>query len=411
LAFLFIISSFIIFIKHDSYSGKRKEYCLIFSSVLFLLGLFSKEATLAFPALLILYDYFFIFKQEGRKLFANAWGRYRWHLLSVGVYAAAWISLKGTSGIISSQYPYPGGSFYSNMLTMSWVLATYIRWLVLPINIHPFLPENNPAYTLYSVFDPRAFFSLTLVILFLAAAFVVRKKKSSISFSLFWFFILLLPVSNIVPISCVIAGRYLYAPMAGFCIALTVMLCEIYNSKSRLFTENFFKRLAGSAVLIMLISYFMFTIIGNLTWKNNIILWQELVETSPQNPQAHINLANQFRNLGLFEQALNEYRTAIGLDQNLPEAYNQLGIALGASGRYAEAAGCFEKAIEIDNKYLCAYNNLAVNYIYMKEPDKARVILERALKVDPEYSTARLNLNKLNDINNFPKAQAKTGPK
>jgi hypothetical protein len=319
LVFLFSISSFIFFIKRDSVrSGGSGALCMLFSSGLYLLALFSKESALVLPILLALYDYFFVFKQNARELFLKAWKRYFWYVPPILIYAAAWIALKGPGGIICGQYPYPGGSFYTNILTMAGVFSTYVSWLLIPVNIHAFLPENDPAYTLHSFYDPRAFFSVALVILLFAAALAARRKYKLVSFSIFWFFITLAPVSNVIPISCLIASRYLYLSSCGFCIGLAVVLTEAYRFRKGLASGRLFREMSVLAAAVILACYFMFTAIRSLAWKNNIVVWQELTEASPDNPQAHINLANQFRGLGLFDAAFDEYRIAVSLDPAIP---------------------------------------------------------------------------------------------
>lgn len=398
-AFLFLISAFIFYIKRSLAGAKKDGWCLILSTALFLLALFSKETALVFPGIIILYDYFFVFKQKWRELFVSALSRYLGYGLAVIFYLAVWISLKGPGGVFSGEYPYPGGSLYTNLLTMSKVIATYIFWLILPINIHAILPENNPAFTLYSIFKPEAFFSLILIIFLLTIAFFIGKRRKEISFFIFWFFIFLLPTSNIIPISCVIASRYLYIPMVGFCVGLAVTLFKIYNLKSQFFSARLLKKFARNTAIIILTFYFIFTAIGNLAWKNNIVVWQELVESSPENPQAHINLGSQFSRIKLFDLAINEYQIALRLNPNLPQAYNHWGMALGAQARYSEAANCFKKAIQIDKKYVCAYNNLAVNYVYINKLSEARIIWMKILEFDPEYKEAKRNLEKLKQLN------------
>ncbi len=395
LAFLFLASAFILFIKQDASGGRKKSLYLILSAGLFLLALFSKEEALVFPVILVLYDYLFVFKQKWQGLFTRAAPRYLGYALAAIFYLAVWTTLKGARGVFSAEYPYPGGNFYTNFLTMSKVVVTYIFWLILPVNIHAILPENEPAFILHSIFNPEAFFSIILIILLLAVAFIIRKKLKEISFSILWFFILLLPVSNIIPISCVIAARYLYLPMAGFCIGLAVILFKIYNFKGKFFSSRLLKKFSRYTVVIILIFYFIFTAIRNLAWKNNIIVWQELVESSPGNAQAHINLGNQFKRIKLFDSAVNEYRIALKLNPGLAEAYNYWGMALGAQARYVEAANCFRKAIEIDKKYVCAYNNLAVNYVYMNKWDEASMAWMKVLEIDPENKEANHNLEKL----------------
>ncbi len=395
LVFLFCVSSFILYIKHDSFQGGKKALFYIFSVILFFLALFSKEMAITLPVMLFLYDYFFVFNQERRRLFAHFLSRYGGYISAAVFYLAVWFGLKGGIGDLVAEYPYPGGNFYTNALTMSRVVSGYVWWLIFPVNIHAALPENTPALTLYSIFKPEAVFSITLILSLLTAAFIFRKRFREISFSILWFLIMLLPVSNIIPIACIIAVRYLYIPMVGFCIVAATIVFKLYNIKSRLFSRQFLNKLAGIIVILLILFYSLLTFTRNSAWKNNVILWRELVAYYPELPEARLMLGDQLRRAGLSDQAANEYGIAIRLNPDLPQGYNSLGIVLGEAGRYPEAVDYFEKAIDRDKKYLSAYNNCAITYAKMGRWDEARLLWLKVLTIDPSYKEAGQNLEKL----------------
>ena len=51
---------------------------------------------------------------------------------------------------------------------------------------------------------------------------------------------------------------------------------------------------------------------------------------------------------GQYKSALNSFEKAISLNQNDPDLWNLMGIALRSLGRYNEAVNCFNKSLEID---------------------------------------------------------------
>ncbi len=51
---------------------------------------------------------------------------------------------------------------------------------------------------------------------------------------------------------------------------------------------------------------------------------------------------------GQYEDALSSFERAISLNQNDPDLWNLMGIALRSLGRYNEAIECFNKSLEID---------------------------------------------------------------
>ena len=414
---LFYLSSLILYIGMENASSRRQKALFYAASlVLFLLALFSKEMAVSLPLVLILYDYFFVFKQKGKEMLINFRSRYLGHILILLLYLfTAFYVIGYTSKAITA---YPGKSFFTNLLTMPKVFITYLQWLFLPLNIHVTLPDD-PLLIARSLREPAALFSIALLAFLFIFAVRIRKTSGIVSFAVFWFFLTLLPVSNIIPIMNYIACRYLYIPAAGFCLVAAIIIYRM-------------KKFAGSTALLVLAFYFMLTFIRNAVWKDNIILWSEMASFYPQNALAHSNLGNSFRNAGLVDEAIGEYKLALSLDPDyakdynglgvcylektmpgeairafqkalaldpkLLPAYNNLGSALGDKGLYAEAAVYFNRAINIDRKYVPAYNGLGITYARLKKINDAKRIWEEALKIDPEDPAVRENLEKLKKI-------------
>jgi len=285
LVFLFLISSFILFIKKDYSKGIKKNLASVSSVGLFLCALFSKENALVFPMLLFLYDFFFVFKQKCSSLLKQFIRRYLGYFLAVICYLII-ILIFRKNMINLIEYLHPQESIYVKFLLMLTAFTTYLFWLLLPFNIRIVPADAN--LSIYPIF------SLISIISLLTLAFVLRKRIKEISFAIFWFFIMLLPVSNIIPLANKIACRYLYLPMVGFSLAIIIILFRLYELKSNFFSKYFIKKLARSALVIILISYAIFTLVRHCVWKNALRLWQEVVEYYPTSALAHFNLGRIF---------------------------------------------------------------------------------------------------------------------
>jgi tetratricopeptide (TPR) repeat protein len=269
------------------------------------------------------------------------------------------------------------------------------------------------------LFEPRVLVSMLVILAFLAIAIKLREKRPLFSFAVLWVFISLIPVSNIFyPLTNYIAARYLYLPVAGFCLLLAVFLFRLANVRV--------------VSMILLIFYSIFTAIGNTNWKNNIVFWSGMVKNYPNNALAHSNLGASFRKGGLLDKAIYEYKIAIALDSNyakdynalgvcyyqkgvldnaisefkkalkldpnLIEAYISLGAVMGDKGLYKEAIVNFERALKIDSGSVQAYDGLVVTYARMKKFDKAKTLWEKALEINPEYKNTQDNLKKLRGL-------------
>lgn len=62
----------------------------------------------------------------------------------------------------------------------------------------------------------------------------------------------------------------------------------------------------------------------------------------------HYNIANAYFLTESFDEALDHYKRAIGLNESKPESYYNMGNAYSKLGSYQEAVDAYQKALEID---------------------------------------------------------------
>jgi len=375
LSFLFYLFSFLLYLK-----STPRLYLLSLAS--FFLALFSKETAVTLPLVIILYDCYF--SGGGREILVRFKQRYLGYFGVLFFYI--WVRFFLITNNTKPSLGYLGGSLYTNFLTMSRVAGEYIKWMIFPAGISA-IPSNQSYLVSGSLFNPAVLFSMGLIIASFAVIIKTYKSSREISFFMLWFFLALLPVSNIVPIPNYIASRYLYLPAAGFCFLVAVLLKKPVGQ--RLFSS-------GLAAII-LISYSGIAFISNFTWRNNLVFYSKMAREFPENALAHLDLGDAFKKRGLSDRAISEYKTAISLNPALGEAYNNLGATLGDAGRHKEAIECFIQGLEIAPDYLKLYDNLAVTYTRINKWEEARKSWEKTLQIDPQYKAAIENLRKLKE--------------
>jgi tetratricopeptide (TPR) repeat protein len=74
----------------------------------------------------------------------------------------------------------------------------------------------------------------------------------------------------------------------------------------------------------------------------------------------HYNKGVAFGDEGKLAKAIAEYRSAILIDPDFPEAHYNLGIALAARGKRREAIAEFRKVIHLKPDYVKAHNELGI---------------------------------------------------
>ncbi|HHT9123694.1 MAG TPA: hypothetical protein ACFYEF_12560, partial [Candidatus Wunengus sp. YC63] len=179
------------------------------SLICYFLGLFSKEMAVTFPILIGLYDVM----RYGKALFTFKHIRYHigYILITVFYITLRFVFLHNPT---ESYIPYPQNSLWINFLTMSKVIASYIKLLFFPVHL-------NADYVVPNATSPvelSFILSFLLIISVMVITYRLFFYSKTMFFAILWFFVALLPVLNIIPIENIMAERYLYIPLVGFCI-------------------------------------------------------------------------------------------------------------------------------------------------------------------------------------------------
>jgi tetratricopeptide (TPR) repeat protein/mono/diheme cytochrome c family protein len=127
----------------------------------------------------------------------------------------------------------------------------------------------------------------------------------------------------------------------------------------------------------------------------DLAAYTTLLRRDPDNPLRHDAVAQLYLDDAQFDQAIEELKRSLALnDASAPTHYN-LGYALSARGRIEEAIAQFRTAIGIDPEYAVAHNNLGALLQLAGRNDEARGHLERAVALRPDNVEARANLGRL----------------
>lgn len=252
------------------------------------------------------------------------------------------------------------------LLTEFRVLATYLRLLFLPFNQN--LDYDYAIAKSLTELNTLASFSL-LVVIFVIAVKLFRRHRL-ISFSIFWFFLTLLPESSIIPIKDVIFEHRLYLTMFGYSLFAVSIAFYFYNSKS------------AKAVLAVLIavtvSYAALAYKRNFVWQDELSLWNDTIYKSPGKARPYNERGFVYLLKGNYERAVIDFTKTLEIDPKYVSAYNNRGITYIRKEDYKQAIFDFSEAIKIETKYAPAYSNRAVAYFYCHEYEKAWEDLNKA---------------------------------
>ncbi|MBW2975596.1 tetratricopeptide repeat protein [Candidatus Woesearchaeota archaeon] len=392
---VFFLASFYLYLKAES-EGNKAGWIYPCSAVFAALAFFTYELTLTLPILIVFYD--ICFKRIKKESLYRRIKRYSPYLISAMVYLFIRffiLDIWGKGG-------YFAGSFYLTMLTMSKAFLKYIYLVIFPFSLnfnhkissgilsYVVTDMNREAVIAQSVLDFNILSSIAVIIALLAIMMKGIKKFPLVSFCIGWFFIGLLPVSNIIPQLVVLSEKYLYIPSFGFCLLFSYLTYNLYSSISK---KN---KLMGKAIAVLfafvVISYTITAIERNKDWRDDLALWSKTAERSPESAFAHNNLGWVLHLKGEKGPALEEYEKALKINPRLFEVYYNIGLIYQSEGKNEIAIEYYKKAISINPDYALPYHELGKAYYEQGMNEPAIEEYKKAISINPGFKEAYYNL-------------------
>ncbi len=369
---LFCLLSLYFYIRGDS--GFDRRY--MFSVLFFFVAVFCKETALTLPALLIAYD--LTFRKDRR--FPELWKRYIPYVVIAGIYMA--IRIYALGGFAPAKR-YTNLSAFEYIINIFPLFAQYVEKLFLPINLNAFYVFHPVTSTL----EPKFIIGLTVTAVFIAFAWVSRRKSPVAFFSTFVLALPLVPVLYIPNLGeNAFTERYAYLPSFGFLLAAV------------LFLDWLRKKRPGLSLVIILAaafitgSYSFQTVTRNAVWRNPLVFFTDMAKKSPESAMAQSSLGLVLFQQDRAEEAIAHYMEAIRLDPSYAGSYNNLGVIYMDRGQMGKAVQMFQKSLLISPDNAEALTNLGLAYRKMGLHEKAIEQYEKATKLRPNFVGAYNNL-------------------
>jgi tetratricopeptide (TPR) repeat protein len=112
------------------------------------------------------------------------------------------------------------------------------------------------------------------------------------------------------------------------------------------------------------------------------------------------NLGTTFLKHDQIDAAISQFQEAIRLKPGFAEAHNNLGTALGMRGQTEEAIGQFQEAIRFKPDFAEAHYNLGTALGRKGQLDEAINQFREAIRLKPDYTEARHNLDHALELKN-----------
>lgn len=256
------------------------------SCLLFVLALATRETAVTLPAALLLVE---ICRRTDWRTILRRQGAH-WALLAAG--GAVLLLNQRYWDLIA--YGYGERSLYHNLLTQIGAVS-YLIWHLVALsdlNIDPALPTITE-------WTPTLAFQALLLLALLAIGVQNLRRRPWLAFGILWFFLQLAPTNSIVPRIDPANDRQVYLACWGLFFALASLI-----EWPRLVAVALCLAFAGASVL------------RQLDYVDEILLWEASVRSSPWNARAHNNLGFAYYEAGRRDDARREYYTALFFDPN-----------------------------------------------------------------------------------------------
>ena len=362
---------------------------LLFSLLLFILSILSKEMAVSLPILIVVYNLIYISKFK--------WKRFSRYISSFVLFFAVsgmYILVRLFKVSLSEQAKDPF-DLVTTILSFIKTISLYIWKILFPVYLTAYMQNE----LVESVFSKEFLIPFGILVVLLWVFFHYIKKSPSISFFVGFVLLSFAPLSNFIRISgpadmgFMSAERFLYIPSLGICVLLAMGFAYFIRSIAGIDSETAGtapkknqRMIALGVLAVLLLGYTTLTILRNRDWYDNETFFKASLERAPNASILYMLLGNVYSIEQNWEKAEETLKMAIEYisprDREEPTwIYSDL------AGVYAKQ-GLYDKALEtMKLASKTKFHNSAVEYNYgeiyraMGNLDKAISYYERSLNI------------------------------
>ena len=244
---------------------------------------------------------------------------------------------------------------------------------------------------------PRMVLAVLWLVVWLGAAWKLRRLDGALSVGMLWFVLLLVPSSVLVLLNLgePMAEHRVYLAAAGFFLAVGTVAGHVWALLARNAPQR--RLIMQCALAGWLTVLGGLTVLRNETWSDPVRLWLDAAEKAPDIWVPHVMLGSALQDKGALDEAIVAYRRAIRLRPAEQASYMRLGLALAEAGRLPEARTAFDALLGINPGSAVGHNGLGAVAMIEGRHDEARAHYEQALAHDPDDVAARQSLAMLHE--------------
>lgn len=364
LSLFFFLIAWLCYCQYRSSIAEKARSAYALSLIVFVAALLSKSAAVVLPLILLLYDFSFIPGNRPVRLKDKIP-----FFIAAGMVAALTMYIQQAE-FGGGRADFHGGGPLATFFTMLTVFCRYLWMLVWPAGLSAMY---DPA--IHTTPDFAVIAAASVFIAIGVAVWLFFKRDRRLCFWVFFFFVALLPVSQIIPLVTLMNDRYLYFPM----IAIAALF-GVGASYAR-------ERVGQGAVAVVAIVLCLCAATSfqrAAVWHDPLTLWSDAVEKSPGSSYSWSSLAEvYFRELRVNE-AVEAYEKSLELNPENRMTISALGPIYTELGDLDRGYDFLIRYLKIRPDDIKGLAYLGTNYLRRGDTAGAERMYRQALAIKPD---------------------------
>ncbi len=384
-----VLSAFFYLTTLITYLGYARAACAaqdgkwryLLSVAAYLPAVLSKPMAVTLPFVLILIDYYPLYRLNRSNLWIRIWEKGPFLVLAA-VAVGMNIAAKWGEAIPFSHVP-----AWLRIMNAFHAMVFYVQKTVLPSHLLPFYHLDRGL----NYFGP--IFVISAVAVIVVTGLCIRRALNNHRvWAAVWFYYLitLAPALGIfLPYRHAMADRYTYLSTLGFWLLAGLGAGRLWDMAGRFRKARIFKIGFIAAILSVAIVYDYATQNQINVWKNSETLWSYIIQHSDSVPDiAYFAIGKELERKGDLDGAMENYKRAWSLSPENNKFKGRMGAILAKKGDYSGAMSIYRRILEAEPSNPASFVEMGRILAMMGRYDEAIQSLERALELDPGYFPA-----------------------
>lgn len=389
LAMLFFLVAWESYCRYRETASDKQRLFYALSIFSFVLALLTKSIAVILPVVFIVYDYCYV--EEKRRV--ALLDKLPFILAAGAIAAITMYSQQPGVGEGGRSAQLHGGSALATLFTMLPVYCRYLAMIVWPSSLSA---EYNPP--IHQSPDIVVIAAFIILLATLYSGWRLYRYDRRLGFWVVFFFVALLPVSQIVPLYTLINDRYLYFPMLS--------IAALYGAVAATLQRNWNKYpvFVYLFIALPLIALSVATYNRAGVWRDSVTLWSDSASKVKDYARIWGNLGNAYDAANYRGPALSAYKRGLALDPNDMQILYNLGTLYTLLGDNDQAYSTLNKLVTLFPGHIMGQVSMGDTFLQRGDYVAAQNCYLRAHQLQPtavdpliKLGNTAVVLNRLDD--------------